>query len=391
MTKGGGRMRYAAALALVMPAAPAAALELYQYDANGDGTLDREELRVKALHDTVPVYDEIDVIVVDGVFSQAELEAFYARSEQKAQRAETSLVKTAGPDESITVPELYDIEKMRRCGDGGRFFLRGAKPETGVASSNDPGTVTTGASLAITDKDNTTTATVNGVAGYIISYNCLSRPEGVGPTDPYLSGYVVAPWISANGTLFTEGETPDTSKLKAGVDAQFEISNVLFNLQYLTLSPYFQTDFSGDAEIYGGMVSWEPRQSAIRLGGVTRPEGALLDFYWTAKGVADYRYVAKAGASGLTDGAEYAWLGGTLGLNGWLFPNALDSRLFFTTEYSAFWDAYSDRTVDLFKANLGWDLTPDKSTAIRLGYQRGTDKDTLTKVNQVDLSLTFKK
>lgn len=375
----------------------AEAVELYQFDRNGDGSLDAEEIRVRDLHKKEPIYGQIDVIVVDGQFSPEELSLFYEQSRKDLKP--TPLVKQAQASGPIPLPVIYDIEVAARCGESG-FYVRGTptnggdfRPNVGVSEVGGVRLVETGAQVSITGEEESTTATINGVVGYAFNQNCIRRPDGFGPGAVYVSGYVISPWLLASGTLF-DSEAPDgTDKLQAGLAGQIEIANAIFDTQYLTATPYYQTDFQGEAQVYGGTVSWRPYASAIHLGGTTKPEGAILNFYWTAEAIADYFYVDNAGSTSLTAGTEYAWLGGNLGVNGWIMPDMLDERLSFTSTYGVFWDAYSHRTVDLFNASLNWAFTPKKDPnqfAIALGYQNGTDRNTLVDVNQWTLGLTFK-
>lgn len=375
----------------------AAAVELYQFDRNGDNKLDAEEIRVRDLHRKEPIYGRIDVIDVDGEFSPEELALFYQQSRKGLKP--TALVRKAEASGPIPLPDVNDIDVTARCGESG-FYVRGTpvagsdfRPNAGVSNPRGVSVVTTGAQFSITADEESTTASINGVVGYAFNENCIRRPEGFGPDAVYVSGYVISPWLLGSGTLFDSEEPDGTDKLQAGLAGQIEIADAIFDTQYLTATPYYQTDFQGEAQIYGGSLSWRPYASAIRLGGTTKPKGAILDLYWTAAATADYFYVADAGATALTEGTEYAWLGGILGVNGWILPDTLKDRLSFTSTYGMFWDAYSHRSVDTFNASLNWAFSKPEDPnqfAIALGYQNGTDRNTLVDVNQWTLGLTFK-
>ena len=317
---------------------------------------------------------------------------FCWRSALPPRRASPAENGTDGaPAIGITYPtdEEYDAAVAERCGGSG-FYLRGDVANVGVYFQNGAELVEDGASLSITGDSGTTTATVDGVAGYVFNHNCLPRPEGLDVNDPFVSGYVISPWLLANGTLFNSEEDDGDTKAQAGLSGQVELASAIFEVQYLTATPYYQTDFKGEAEIHGGTLSWRPYLTSIHLGGTTTPAGAMLDIYWSVDAIADYFYVGNAGSTELTEGTEYAWLGGSIGVNGWILPDALDDRLTFTTRFDAFWDAYSKRSVDYFEANISWAITPDKNAAIALAYKNGTDKDTLVDIDQWDLGLTFK-
>ena len=276
-----------------------------------------------------------------------------------------------------------------RCGDSG-FYLRGDVANVGVYFQNGVSLVEDGAALSISGDSGTTTATINGVAGYVFNQNCLPRPAGFDAKAPFVSGFVISPWLLANGTFFNSDENDGDTKIQAGLSGQVELFNAIFDTQYLTATPYYQTDFKGEAQIYGGTLSWRPYLLGIHLGGTTTPAGRVMDVYWSVDAIADYFYVENAGSTGLTEGTEYAWLGASFGVAGWILPDALDDRLTFTTRFDAFWDAYSKQSTDYFEANLAWALTKDRNAAIELAYKNGTDKDTLVDIDQWNLGLTLK-
>lgn len=280
----------------------------------------------------------------------------------------------------------YQAGLAARCGDSG-FFLRGDVADVGVYFQNGVSLVGSGALLSIASDSGATTANVNGVVGYAFNQNCLPNPPGDGP---YASGYVIAPWLLGSGNFYNDEADDNDTKIQAGLTGQVEIAEAIFDVQYLTVSPYYQTDFDFEAEVYGGQVSWRPIITEIHLGGTTTPAGAVLDWYWSAAAIADYFHVTDAGTTNLDADSNYAWLGGSFGVSGWIMPDALNDRLAFTTRYDIFWDAYSRRSVDYFEANLSYALTPDRNASVELAYVNGTDKDTLADKEQWTLGLTFK-
>jgi len=280
----------------------------------------------------------------------------------------------------------YAAALAARCGDSG-FFLRGDVADVGVYFQNGVSVVESGALLSIASDNGATTASVNGAVGYAFNQNCLPNPPGDGA---YVSGYVIAPWLLGDGNFYDSEADDNDTKIQAGLTGQVEIAEAIFDVQYLTVSPYYQTDFDFEAEVYGGQVSWRPIMTEIHLGGTTTPAGAVLDWYWSVEAIADYFHVADAGSSNLDPDSNYAWLGGSFGVSGWIMPDALNDRLAFATRYDVFWDAYSRRSVDYFEANLSYALTPDRNAAIALAYMNGTDKDTLVDVDQWNLGLTLK-
>ena len=381
---------------------PTLATEIYQFDRNQDGQLDADEIRVINLHRANPIYDQIDVIVVDGKFSPEELSAFYASVEKKLKPSPLATkAATSGP---VPLPNVYDIERRVRCAND-RFYVRGGAPVVGLqfgqgASFKAPPTadrarnVETGALFSITDdrENDVTTAAINGVAGFVITRNC-NVPADDRINQPYFSGYVLSPWVLANGTLSDNDDLNGTDVFQAGFAGQVGLVNAGFAYQTFTATPYYQTDFQGEAEIYGGSLTWRPFDDALRLGGSPRRMNSVLDLYWTAAATADLFHVVDPGFTSLVEDSGYAWLGGAVGINGWILPAAFDDRLSFTTAYGMFWDANSNLTVDNFQASLNLSLlkkTDPNQIALNLTYVNGTDRNTLVDKNQWTLGLTFR-
>ena len=158
-----------------------------------------------------------------------------------------------------------DAALAARCGDSG-FFLRGDVADVGVYFQNGVSVVESGALLSIASDNGATTASVNGAVGYAFNQNCLPNPPGAGA---YVSGYVIAPWLLASGNFYDSEVDDNDTKIQAGLTGQVEIAEAIFDVQYLTVSPYYQTDFDFEAEVYGGQLSWRPIMTEIHLGGTT--------------------------------------------------------------------------------------------------------------------------
>ncbi|MER8569018.1 hypothetical protein NKH85_12550 [Mesorhizobium sp. M0924] len=229
------------------------------------------------------------------------------------------------------------------------------------------------------------------------------------------SRYAAGPYVYGAGTIGSPRKVGEKSALQVGLDNQFEIiGGGVFNLQTLGISPYYQTDFRGEASIYGLTALWEPYKPQWSLGG-TRDNGeSLVSMYWRAIAETDVFRVAKAGETSYTDDTNIALLGGTVSLNGVLFQNmpqvgaALCGRISFNAQYQYFWDAVSgDNLHNLHgevdynlggKKNYATRLCPDSpanasgtvgTTAVALTYDDGTDKDTREKRKKLQLQLTY--
>lgn len=133
---------------------------------------------------------------------------------------------------------------------------------------------------------------------------------------PYASGYAFAASVLGDGTL-TADRTDEKSALKPGLDAQIEIANwPLFPLQALTATPYYQTDFRGEAQAYGFSASWQLGGNYFRF---SRP----FDFFYQVKLEADGLRVNNPGLTSLTADTDYLWIGGTATLRASLFNGLL--------------------------------------------------------------------
>lgn len=213
------------------------------------------------------------------------------------------------------------------CGVQNGLYIRSDRVDMSVAKNSL--SAAEGASLSITNDrlTGTQTAEINGIVGYIRRDPCVHRPERAGITDAYLSGYVFSPSVAAHGTL-SSNPAKEKSDLRIGLDAQFEIfSGAIFNSQYFTVSPYYQTDFRGIANAYGINATWDPYLLTIRLGGRPGRLSPYFDFFWTLQAEVDILHVEKAGLTDLTSGTDYAWLGGTVRGYFYLLPELTQRRL----------------------------------------------------------------
>ena len=216
---------------------------------------------------------------------------------------------------------------------------------------------------------------------------------------PYVSGYAFAASVLGDGTL-TADRTDEKSALKPGLDAQIEIANwPLFPLQALTATPYYQTDFRGEAQAYGFSASWQPYNLDWRLGGNYFRFSRPFDFFYQVKLEADGLRVNNPGLTSLTADTDYLWIGGTATLRASLFNGLLGwDRLTWVTSYTHFDDTNSSRNsskdssqnIHLFTTNLAYNFTETGKTSISLEYQNGTNRDTLEKLNQYLVTLNVK-
>jgi hypothetical protein len=271
-----------------------------------------------------------------------------------------------------------------------------------------------GASISWTDDQHggTKTLTVNGRVQYLMfGYDGLTpcNNGAVGnpyaPFDPYQAhyGYSFAPFIDAQGTTNSPMKKTETHNLQAGVDMQLSVlGGPIFDHQYLILTPYYQTDFAGVADVQGVRGSWEPVAPDIHLGGYFGVPDPYVGWFWQARGEIDEKHVSTVGFTGLARG-NYLWFGGTAQLHLQFFPGRKDidpfwvspapdlvDRFYSNVTFSSYWDSNSGRTASWLEGEVGFNLTTDGKSSISVKYDRGTDKDTLTYSKKYLLTLNYK-
>jgi hypothetical protein len=363
---------------VVVPlAAPAATLqELKKYDLNGD---DRLQSGAELRH-----YERDLIKAAPRGLKDEKLRGYIGFLRHESQR----LAREGGiPLKALAEnePRVADNCALQRT-----FYLRNDRID--VTIDTDTLRAAKGASLSITNDrlTGTQTAQIDGVVGYLIRNPCVHRPPGVDSRKSYLSAYAVSPSLTAHGKLNGAAKS-EKSELRFGLDGQFEIfSGPIFDSQYFTVSPYYQTDFRGLASAYGVNVLWEPYLLAARLGGSFQRFSPMLDFFWKLQAEVDVLHVSKAGLTDLTAGTDYAWLGGTARAYVYLLPELLNERLVLTGTFRAFWDERSRRSIWLASAAIAYDLSDDGSAAVSFEYTKGTDKDTLRDLDQYVAKLSLK-
>jgi len=345
------------------------------------------------------------------------------------------------------------------------------------ASNESPNAVAQGASVNYTDNRNTAsqTATINARVSYLLVglQNCqpppgvrINRETGqlepaTGDTrQPFLMGLAFAPFVSANGTwndpftttttttklssnksatgttvavtrasnattttttvtkngtVTTTTKKTSTSALRFGADFQAALSTTDLILQqhYFYLSPFYQTDFRGLAQIGGTDISWQPISLPLHLG--VAPTDSFYIFLWQFKAESELTQVSNPGYTDLSSGG-HALFGDVVRANLALFPLNSDvhlgpwfdswvaGRLSFIGTQQYYWDAASKRRAPYYSLMLQYKLgdcrrgqtTPADSTcsiqgssSISLEYDWGLDKDTFVKTNQLMAKLSY--
>jgi hypothetical protein len=338
------------------------------------------------------------------------------------------------------VPEVTPASKQ----EPQQFFIRADRldnPYPGLSASAPSVGQALGASINYTDTDfvqaakttnyrvsTSQSVMVSGLASYaFLDQN--GDPWGVfGPNDrtvtfaPSLSVFANGSWDKPT-KVFT-----DTSVLKVGPEFAFRfqpkgpVDDLDTTFQaYVSLAPFYQTDFYGQASAEGATLSFTPSYPALFLfaprSDFYKYAGGLFDGFLEVRAEATYLNVGQQGATLLHQGS-YEWLGGAVRSYIFFFPSygseysGLDKehylwlvdRFSFIGTYQNYWDANSHATAEWFSAALQYKIgTCDTSPklgqqplkcqfgapSVTAEYDWGKDRDTLQYTKKITLKLTY--
>ncbi len=206
----------------------------------------------------------------------------------------------------------------------------------------------------------------------------------------------------AEGTEGAVKRDYETSALKSGFDF---VTNIMFVSKYLqniyiNITPYYQTDFAGTANIYGNVLSFSPYNSFLHLGGDPTSTTSTSKYFhankifWQFSPEFISAHVNTVGTTFLQNGSRF--LGGVNVFGNFNFDIYKINKITFKVGREFLVDALSDKTVNYFLTSLSVPLAssssdnPGKSVTPKLTfeYARGTDKDTLYSTNQFKISLS---
>lgn len=211
-------------------------------------------------------------------------------------------------------------------------------------------------------------------------------PPGATPSGdgPHRGGYAFAPFLTMSGT---SGAETDESDVRIGLTSQIQLTS-RETLHEFSLSPYYRTDFDGEAEITGVQARWVPYNIENRVNSyIVIGDGP--QFSWQVALQLDYLDVEKAGESGLTAGDEYGWIGGTLGRSVELQKFAhLSNSTVLSADISAHRDVIGHRDAALGRVAAKFFLSETGTTSIRFGYAKGRDFTTFKTVDEFSVNLT---
>jgi hypothetical protein len=198
-----------------------------------------------------------------------------------------------------------------------------------------------------------------------------------------VSGYAFAPYIEFAGRGSSTASS--TSNLSFGLHGEVQLFGGAFDLQQVSLNPYYRTDFEGRANIYGIHASWQPTHLQSHLNGYVKGSSDV-EWQWALAVNADFMSVQNAGLSGLTGGTDYGWIGLHIGATAILASKAMGGT-YVGVEYDVNHDVLNDVTADLVALKLGVFLSTDQKSAMELRYENGRDYQTLTNRDEVTLEL----
>lgn len=406
----------AAALATLFFASNAAAQtvgideikDLSRYDRDGSGRIDTpEEARVLGLHRISPTLRAFDDDE-DGQLSDEELAALgrsvNALSAPGTEISSADLMVLGTTNDSaahggILAPRpdgstgpVTPVSGSRRCTDARSWYVRRDRTEINGYSNTIDLSEVKGASVVLTNDDlaDAESVEVHGVVARTFTNTCFA-PTGSRANETYLATYSVAGYLLADGLRTDIEPDKDKSTLRLGVDFQWGFFNApIFSSQYVTLSPYVQSDFRGDAEVFGAAASWEPYSLRHRINGTYQPALWGWDYFWDVRADADWMHVEDAGFSGLTADTDYAWFGGQLGFTAFPAADALGYRLKLYGSWNYHRDVNEGLDARLYKGGASWDLVPSGAIAVSLERAWGVEREKLEEVERTTLSLDFK-
>lgn len=215
------------------------------------------------------------------------------------------------------------------------------------------------------------------------------------PIDPGLSlgglsltDYGIALFVEGHGAVKENAGNSGTMQSGLLFDAVYEGSA----LAYLGLSSavYYQHYLNGDGSGVGASLTLTPADAGLRINATPGGrENKAVTSYFTTSLMLDAIHVTSPGNTGFAAGEDFAW--GIFNF-GYLYADdrlgTHGARFKVGSQFAA--DLVSGRDAILLSASAGLYLDATQTTALDLGWQKGTDYKTMEKVDSVTLGLTLK-
>jgi hypothetical protein len=255
----------------------------------------------------------------------------------------------------------------------------------------------------------TTTVTTSSVASG-------KKPPSAGTTTTTSSNGITTTTVvpTKTGSVTTITKKYSQSALTFGADFQVFAStaNLPIKQNFFYISPYYQTDYLGAAQIGAINFAWEPIADYLLNDGQIFQD---YSYYIAFRANADFTQVSNPGLSLLEKG-QHAWIGETLRPSLALFPtidapssednwikNWLRGRITLIGTQEYYWDAATGAAARYYQAILQYKLGQCKnygsatgqscsiagSSSISLEYDWGKDINTMVKQNQWKVTLNY--
>lgn len=282
-------------------------------------------------------------------------------------------------------PALAADRMNKRCSRAQTFFLRDKMVSVSVLNPDFVGKAGNAASLSVTDDaiTNEMSWDTKGAAAWVLGDRCLDAPKDWQSGETVVSGIAVAPFIEFEGK--GKSDTPGTSSLRFGLFNEIQIfSGPFFNVQHVSVEPYYQTDFDLEGDIFGLRGEWSPVKLDYRLNGYIGANKPF-QYWWTFNGVADFLRVDQAGRTGLSASTDYGWVGARIGANIKYKPDSING-IYANAGFETLQDTFSSSHADNFSGEIGLYLDKNQKSALSLNYEAGKAYKTLSKTDKVVLA-----
>ena len=276
------------------------------------------------------------------------------------------------------------------------FLVRDAYSTYSLLNPPAPAERASGAQFAYTH-DILNSNDIISAHGAIIGWDVLSYKT---PADQAASlGFsriVLAPGFEFDQTRNHADPKKNTDYLgfKFLIEAEKEVPQSPFPLQYFRYSGYLKTDSQGESKIPGMYAEWEPYNLDYAIGVARLIGGGPVQFRWAPILHAEAEKVVDAGSvAGLHTGASYLRAGPIVQANIWFATDGPLQNLVLGAKYYNLWSlagGTSGHDVHYFEANAAYNLDSSGIAALSIAYREGDLPGNTTRVRDLKTGLTVK-
>lgn len=348
-------------------------------DANNDGLITGSELRALANLKVSPELESYDADC-DGRISAEELayinQLVEAAIEKDGGIQEADLIVESGFG-PIKVPAGQTKPKEPKQ----QFFISKDRVTPSLSPVSKSGAVLSFADNRETDTD---ALAVDMVLTYL-----FFGADDEAPETGLIGESIIAGYLDLKGSVNSDAD--DVTSAILGFDTIFDLEATnLFDLQTVSLGPYFLTDFDNKAEAFGLNASWVPIRADWQLGTARVQTGDWREhFLWTASVNVDYREVKKSGETKLAEGEQF-WLGVTLGAKLYPFGELGSATPHLTFGLASHQDIRNGDEATLSSVSFDFPLSEDGKSSFSISYENGESYQTGEEIDKTVLGLTFK-